>query len=494
MSSANINPGKSKKLKAEKGKLKKKSATHSCELCKFETASKRHLGSHMNTHSMGVNAFACSQDGCYYRTIHRYKLKKHLGTHDPNRRKEIQCPLCPMLFYAKDLMLAHLRTHTNERHLQCEVCDYRTQNRTNLNNHRQNKHSLPPFDAKVNPAKVYECETCVYQTWSSSEFRKHVVIHKDEKPFKCSSPGCNFSTKRTDVLKKHELGHDAKNAFQCQYSGCSYTTGYKANLVFHLETHNTEKIYSCSFNGCPYRTKAHQYIKVHERTVHNPEREHKFKCMLCEKAFLTLSGLKIHTLSHTKEKHFSCSMCSYSSSLKSQLYFHLLREHEKVLAEDPEILHRHDIKVKDGTTEAKYQICKFPNCTYKCWRRRDMKLHTESVHLGLRPFHCPFTGCSAAFESNPGLEDHKKIHDPSSFKTHKCPLCEDKSFFKPCQVRKHMLRVHRGDNPYKCRYCGYVSLSKEDVIKHSESGHPSGLSAQIKTATVVLRRIRVLYL
>ena len=66
--------------------------------------------------------------------------------------------------------------------------------------------------------------------------------------------------------------------------------------------------------------------------------------------------------------------------------------------------------------EAKYQICKFPNCAYKCWRRRDMKIHTESVHLGLRPFHCPFTGCSATFELKHGLEDHKKVHDPSSFK------------------------------------------------------------------------------
>lgn len=184
----------------------------------------------MNTHSVGINAFTCSQDGCHYRTMQRDKLKEHLRRHDPNRKKEIPCPLCPKLFYTDRLMRSHLRAHTNERELQCEVCEYRAQTRTYLNIHRQKQHSLQPLEIQVKGAKVDECAICGYKTWSFGRLYRHVMSHSDEKPLKCTFPACNFSTKRQDCLQTHERGHDPEKAFHCEFPACTYRTGHKGNL------------------------------------------------------------------------------------------------------------------------------------------------------------------------------------------------------------------------------------------------------------------------
>ena len=496
MSSANSISKSSETTDGCIDKWNQKIVRFKCEFCKFQTGSERQLHAHGNTHSVGVSAFTCPQDACYYRTMEIGKLKEHVKRHNPNRTKEIQCPFCPKLFYTKRIMLSHLRTHTNERELQCEICQYRAQSRTFFNIHRKKQHALQPLDIPVSQAELRKCEICGFESWNLTNFRRHLMTHRDEKPFRCSFPGCNFTTKRTDALKMHERGHDPDKALRCEHSGCTFMTGNKWILKCHLETHNTEKKYSCSFPGCQHRSKVLQDMKAHERTVHNPERKRNFQRALCEKAFVTLRDLKAHTRAHTKEKHLRCPLlCSYSSSAKKQLYLHIVRKHEKALAEDPAILQRHKLNVKGGR-EAKQLICKIPKCDYKCWFRRDLKIHMESVHLALRPFKCSFKGCPRAYKSEKFLKDHKKIHDPSSFKVHKCPLCKYKSYFQPSQVRRHILKVHNGNNPYKCRYCSYVSLSKEDVIKHSESSHSSGLFAQIKTITVVvvIQRIRLLCL
>ena len=69
---------RSKKLeKIHGGKPKRKSEifTYKCVLCKFETSLKGRLAAHVNTHSVGVSAFTCPQDGCYYRAMAKITLK-----------------------------------------------------------------------------------------------------------------------------------------------------------------------------------------------------------------------------------------------------------------------------------------------------------------------------------------------------------------------------------------------------------------------------------
>lgn len=473
--------------------LKNKSFKHKCAHCPFQTARKRSLIAHQNTHQKDANAFSCPKDWCYYRTIVKGHLQSHLESHESDRVKEIPCPLCSKKFYTDRLMQFHLKAHTNERKLQCEVCGYRAQNRTYLNIHRQRQHSLKPLDFKVARAKLRKCETCGYKTWVLPDFRRHLVAHQDEKPFKCSYPGCNFRTKRKDSLMTHERGHDKEKAFRCKYPGCTYQTGYKCNLGIHAETHNTEKSYVCSFPGCKYRSKVQHDLKGHERTIHYPNRDRRFQCGLCENAFLKLSNLQSHIRSHTKEKYFKCLMCSYSSTKKLSLHIHILNKHEEALAEDGTILEQHGIKDREETRPKKFP-CTFLSCDFKSWFQEHVTRHMQAVHSELRPFHCPFKGCGLKFKTEQYFKKHKRTHDASRVRKYKCQLCKDRYFFTSRDVKSHILHVHKDDNPYKCRFCRFFSSKKKEVLNHMESSHSVELKTQSRLPVVLIQRIQFLHL
>lgn len=55
--------------------------------------------------------------------------------------------------------------------------------------------------------------------------------------------------------------------------------------------------------------------------------------------------------------------------------------------------------------------------------------------------------------------------------THTCNLCSYTSM-KKYNVQTHVMK-HMNIKPFKCRYCGYRSTFKKDVIKHAFLKHHS---------------------
>ena len=96
-------------------------------------------------------------------------------------------------------MKVHLRrAHTNEKNLQCDKCDYRTNEKQQLKRHMYS-HSEDPMEGRR-----YLCEICHKAFFTNQELKQHLMIHGGIKPYKCklcSGSFSNFSGHRQHMMK-----------------------------------------------------------------------------------------------------------------------------------------------------------------------------------------------------------------------------------------------------------------------------------------------------
>ena len=91
-----------------------------------------------------------------------------------------------------------LFVHTSEKQLQCDKCEFRTNNKSNLKRHMI-RHSDDPM-----AGRKCVCEICHKAFYTNQELRQHLLIHGGIKPYKCnlcSSTFSNFSGHRQHMMR-----------------------------------------------------------------------------------------------------------------------------------------------------------------------------------------------------------------------------------------------------------------------------------------------------
>ncbi|ORY47861.1 hypothetical protein BCR33DRAFT_714916 [Rhizoclosmatium globosum] len=121
--------------------------------------------------------------------------------------------------------------------------------------------------------------------------------------------------------------------------------------------------------------------------------QRKFRCTFesCTKSFPTAAGLKSHTLSHTGEKPYMCTLCDKAYTTNNRLKVHM-RSH---------------------TNEKPYQ-CEYPGCTYrtkqKCSLTPHMLRHLSpkekevAALVNSRTLQCPL--CFRFYKNTVSLDQH----------------------------------------------------------------------------------------
>ncbi len=221
-----------------------------CDICDTSFIISSHLTTHKKIHS-GERPFTC--DICDTSFIKSSHLKQHKRTHSGER--PFICDICDKSFTQTSCLTIHKRIHTDKKPYACPICDKTFSDTSNLNRHKlthtgerpftcdtsttslpitqlhptrssKNEFSsfsliLPAFTAtntksstkkllKRKPAD-YKCSQCGYQSLDGPNFRRHVKIHADIKPYSC--PICDKTFSDRSNLKRHN-----QTAHKEQYS------------------------------------------------------------------------------------------------------------------------------------------------------------------------------------------------------------------------------------------------------------------------------------
>lgn len=284
-----------------------------CSQCPTVFDSRFNLGGHMKIHF--PDKYHCIV--CHHMLETKAEWFAHSRTHDKTRHHP--CTLCSAVFRAENDLRNHQQTrHSDEKPYRCTLCAIESFLKfADLENHIKTSHAKYTTPTGSCP-QVYTCDVCNVMYKTSLALRKHAKEHHpDLKPFICSV--CDLGFGRKGDMNRHlKSVHTGAKDYVCSCCGLSF--GYRRNLLRHERTHAGTTVFQCAY--CPTKLSD-------KNSLINHERKHKgikpYTCQKCDKSFTAASGLKYHEKSaHSTDKPFKCPEpgCNKSFVQKSDLTTH----------------------------------------------------------------------------------------------------------------------------------------------------------------------------
>ncbi|XP_035751011.1 zinc finger protein 91 [Egretta garzetta] len=343
------------------------------------------------------------------------------------------------------------------------------------------------WPSNLSTFKTYKCQHCSYATTVSSDFKLHLKIHTDERPFVCKE--CHKTFKTSNHLQKHSLVH-VKNGYE--FGHCLYVDRCLENLELHHEmrvgvcpekdfcssegsnsvhsllgsdicgaqpdvqrgkendllAQSQPQFYQCA--ECEYTTYILSNLELHVRT-HTGEKP--YSCSVCQKTFRTSSHLKRHRVMHFSMEHLKCRNCDYSTNKWLSLKQHLASHSCEESSSSGCLYEQKQLPVKIYTCE---------ECGYSTVHNGNLKPHLR-IHTGEKPFKCG--QCAVAFRTSSHLKRHLLTHLKLRCRRCKFSTVDKRAF------QKH-LKTHT--KKYKCRKCN-VTLSSKRLLEKHKGQHEVGM-------------------
>lgn len=314
----------------------------------------------------------------------------------PSEEKTIACtvPGCAKMFNRPARLLAHLRSHNNERPYQCahEGCDKAYADKKHLNGHVLSAHDKD----KVK----FTCPTCAKGFATGQRLKRHALVHEGEERYKCRDyPPCTQSFRKHQTLQRHiTKDHLGEKPYKCTHPGCGEGYDTANALKSHTTRAHGELRFWCTECASP------------ETTAGDGEDDGESPGSSTGKAmgFTTQWLLE----QHIRQAHVNCVFCDVKFGGQYELEQHM------------EIYHS-GLTVKDRKNVA----CEYPGCDKRFTKKSNMKTHYRAAHEGMR-----FVCGTVDTRETPGLEGWNWAEEGCG-----------QDFTAKAALEQHILYVHLGE-------------------------------------------------
>lgn len=216
-----------------------------------------------------------------------YKKKKNLDEGlivvVVDGEKIYQCDICKKLCKDRYKLKTHREIHTDVRSVCCNECGALFKTMTCLYSHK-----------KIHRERIYhQCDHCDMRYIQKTQLRKHMdAIHLKKRDHIC--PICGKCYSRDTTLSKHMFVHKEQKDVVCTV--CGFRTHTKPKMERHMKSHTGERNYSCGI--CGKRFLYSYNVTAHVKHVHNREKrkvdEEKLTCKYCGKRFQKIWKVREH--------------------------------------------------------------------------------------------------------------------------------------------------------------------------------------------------------